>query len=592
MNEKRRTYGQFETPIDVADLLLGFCLRRPSDRVLDPSCGNGALLSRAAGMQRWLDPWHGSTSTLWGVELDPEAAESAREALPKAQIINRDFFELQPEADRLFDAIVGNPPYTRAEWIERLEQDSRYASQLKIFGNVSGDGQEDETVPTTRRYPFLGRRAGLHAYFFIHGTSFLREGGRFGFVVPNSWLDVAYGQRLKQFLLEHYQILALIESNVERWFDEARVNTCLVILEKCSDAEKRAANRIRLVRLFRPLDELIPYSDNDRQRLSHLERLVGRMLPSGDQRGRDLAVRVIGQRELTAGEKWGVTLRAPAVYRRQSQQASLAPLKHWAKVRRGYTTGANSFFYLNDETVSEHGLEGRYLRSFLKSLRGVNRRRVTVADCDMQLFWSGQEPIPEDTAAADYIAWGESQGFHRRRTCAARNPWYALPGQDAAALLLAKGIWLRHFTPVLEGDIRVDQQLYRLSLADEVPILAAAALLNSAWMAVQLELCGRVNFGEGVLWLAAYEVEELLMPDPCYMPDEKLTDLEAAFKPMLDRPLTAMPEEVHSEAWAAFNAVVASIIGFTAAETTAVNEGLVERLVARQAKAGKQIELT
>jgi hypothetical protein len=167
-----------------------------------------------------------------------------------------------------------------------------------------------------------------------------------------------------------------------------------------------------------------------------------------------------------------------------------------------------------------------------------------------------------------------------------------LPKQDAAALLLAKGIWLRHFTPVLEGDIRVDQQLYRLGLADEVPVLAAAALLNSAWMALQLELSGRVNFGEGVLWLAAYEVEELLMPDPCYMADEKLADLQAAFEPMLDRPLAAMPEEVQSQAWLAFNDVVAAIIGFTAAETTAVNEGLVERLVARQAKAGKQIELS
>lgn len=592
MNDKRRTYGQFETPIDVADLLLGFCLRRPGDRVLDPSCGDGALLARAAGMQRWLDPWHDAAGTLQGIELDPEAAENARAALPQARIINRDFFDLEPEPDRLFDAIVGNPPYTRAEWIERLEKQDRYASQLSIFEGETGQGEAGESTSTIRRYPFLGRRAGLHAYFFIHGTGFLRPGGRFGFVVPNSWLDVAYGERLKQFLLEHYQILALIESNVERWFDEARVNTCLVILEKCADAQRRASNRVRLVRLFRPLSELIPYSDNDRQRLSHLERLVGRMLPSADQRGHDLAVRVVGQRELSAGEKWGLTLRAPAVYRQQSQQVNLAPLKQWAEVHRGYTTGANAFFYLNDDTVAEWDLESRYLRPLLKSLRSVNRRRVTPADCDMQVFWSGPDPVPAGTAAAGYIAWGEEQGFHQRRTCAARNPWYALPRQEAAGLLLAKGVWLRHFAPVLAGDIRVDQQLYRLSLADGVPVLAAAALLNCAWTALQLELCGRVNFGEGVLWLAAYEVEELLLPDPYYLADEQLADLAAAFEPMLDRSLATAPQEVRSDAWLAFDGKVASIIGFTAEEAAAVNEGLVERLTARQAKAGNRIELT
>ena len=44
MITKQRAWGQFATPTDVADLLLGFGLRRPSDRLLDPSCGDGALL--------------------------------------------------------------------------------------------------------------------------------------------------------------------------------------------------------------------------------------------------------------------------------------------------------------------------------------------------------------------------------------------------------------------------------------------------------------------------------------------------------------------------------------------------------------------
>jgi methylase of polypeptide subunit release factors len=590
MDDKQRTYGQFETPIDVADLLLGFCLRRPADRMLDPSCGNGALLSRAAGMQRWLDPWHDPSDALWGVELDSETAAEAQDALPQAHIINRDFFDLEPEPDRLFDAIVGNPPYTRAEWIERLVEESRQAGQLPMFDG--GETAETEVqVPTGRRYPFLGRRAGLHAYFFIHGTEFLREGGRFGFVVPNSWLDVAYGERLKQFLLEHYQILALIESNVERWFVDARVNTCLVILEKCGDAERRAANRVRLIRLFRPLSELIPFPENDRQRLSHMERLVSRMLPGADQRGQELAVRVVGQRELTANEKWGVTLRAPAVYRHQLRQANLAPLKMWATVRRGYTTGANAFFYLDQETAKEREVESQFLRPLLKSLRSVDRRRVTAADCcDLQLFWSGSEPIPRGSAAADYIAWGEAQGYHLRRTCAARRPWYALPRQEPAALLLAKGIWLRHFAPVLDDDVRVDQQLYRLRLADGVPVLAAAALLNCAWTALQLELCGRVNFGEGVLWLAAYEVEDLHLPDPRYLTDGQLSDLVSAFEPLLDRPLGTMPEESATDTWAAFDGIVATIIGYGAEEATAVNDGLLERLAARRAKAGKSLE--
>ena len=54
MPSKQRTFGQFETPPDVADLLLALNLRRADDRVLDPSCGTGALLQRAARWQAWL----------------------------------------------------------------------------------------------------------------------------------------------------------------------------------------------------------------------------------------------------------------------------------------------------------------------------------------------------------------------------------------------------------------------------------------------------------------------------------------------------------------------------------------------------------
>ena len=341
MPDKQRTFGQYETPADVADLLLSFCLRSPGARLLDPACGDGAILERAGRMQHWLDPGHAPTNTLWGIEFDPEAAVQALLRLPQAHIIRGNFFELEAKDYQSFDAVVGNPPYTRAEWFGRLVAPQAPSEQMSMFEVDESAGQGDGRAILRHdiREDVLNRRAGLHAHFFVHGTQFLREGGRFGFVVPNSWLDVAYGERLKQYLLEHYRILALIESNVERWFDQARINTCLVILEKCTDANARALNRVRLVRLFRPLSELIPYPIDDRQRLSHLERLTMRLLPGYDYRGEDLAVRVLTQRELTPADKWGVALRSPGVYWRHAQDPTLWYLGTWATVRRGLTTG-------------------------------------------------------------------------------------------------------------------------------------------------------------------------------------------------------------------------------------------------------------
>jgi methylase of polypeptide subunit release factors len=582
MANKQRTFGQFETPADVADLLLAFCLRRPNDRLLDPSCGNGAFLARAALLQSWLASEWATSGTLWGVEVDPESAASAQEYLPKANIINRNFFELQPIAGLLFDAIIGNPPYTRAEWFGQLGERLQMPWQLSLFdksppNNSLGMAREEPEI--------LSHRAGLHAHFLVHGTHFLREGGRFGFVVPNSWLDVAYGEHLKQYLLDHFKILALIESSVERWFNQAKVNTCLIVMERCSDAAARVANSVSLARLRRPLHELIPYAVDDPERLAHLKRLVTVLAPLQDKSSNDVAIRIVNQNTLGAADKWGITLRAPAVFRKHWTEASLHPLGNWATIKRGFTTGANSFFYLTSSTIDKWGIESEFRRPLLKSLRHIHQRIVTLADCELEVL---MVPTGEDLsrkATGDYLNWGEEERIHLRRTCTSRKPWYSLPPLQQSHLLLAKGIWKRHFIAVLEEDVLFDQQLYGVQVEEGISSNVAAALLNSAWFALQLELNGRVNFGEGVLWLAAYELEGIWLPDPRYLNTMQLAELEEAFMTLKDLPVADISVETKTPAWQKLNEVVFRILGFTTGEGEAVTSALLDRIATRYIRA-------
>jgi hypothetical protein len=589
MPDKQQTFGQFETPPDVADLLLGFCLRRPSDRLLDPSCGTGAFLQRAAQWQAWLAdiPAAVPAESLWGVELDADRAAKARTHLPQARIIGQNFFTLRPDGQRPFDAIIGNPPYTRAEWISRLQQEA--GQQLSMFGDAGaraeGFGKGKQALIPTALWTKLNGRSGLYAYFFLHGVDFLRQGGRFGFVVSNGWLDVAYGQQLKQFLLDHFKVIALIESGVERWFDEASVNTCLVVLEKCNEPAERAANRVRLVRLRRPLDQLISYGPDDSRRQGQIERLVTRLLPADSRQSGDTAVRVLLQAELDAASKWGVALRAPDFYRQRQQQSTVASLANWSSLQRGFTTGANTFFYLDAAALEKWGIEPQFRRPLLKSLRNVDRLRLSAADCGHDVLWIPATADLRGTATGEYVAWGESQGFHLRRTCAARHPWYSLPPQPAAQLVLAKGIWRRHFVSLVDDTLFVDQQLYRIWLADGVPPVAAAALLNSAWAALQCELLGRVNFGEGVLWLAAYELETLRLPDPRHLAPAPLAELERAFNRLAQRPVRDIEVELAQPDRQALDTAVFNLLDFSVAERAAALAALVEQVATRQQRA-------
>ncbi len=590
MNSKQRTWGQFSTPDDLADLLLGLTLRQPDERVLDPSCGEGALLRRAALWQRWLasDQRPDSEPHLYGVELDTTAASSAAHILPDAHITNANFFGLPPATYELFDAIIGNPPYTRAEWLDRL--DATDDTQLSLLPDTGEGGVA--TAETILRKPVVPHavwssfsgRSGLHAYFFHHSLGFLREGGRLGFVVPNGWLDVGYGLELKQFLLDHFRIVAVIESSVERWFEEASVNTCLVILEKSSNAEARTTNRVRFARLRRPLSDLLDSERHDPERVTVVEQLIGRLLPPADRSSAGVSVRVMEQGQLEARQRWGPLLRAPAVFFRTDKKA-VRPLAEWMSVRRGYTTGANSFFYLEPETVERWGIEARFRQPLLKSLRHNANLRLWKEVARQEVLAIGRDDDLSGTATADYLALGETLGINERSTCAARNPWYVLPELPAANFLLPKGVWQRHLTPLLEEELAVDQQLYQARLLASIPSLAAAALLNSSWFALQCELQGRVNLGDGVLWLANYEIGSIRMPDPRQFSDAELDRLEWAFLWIAGRPIIDTVHEIERPDRVNLDNVVFDTMGLSHAERDDVRTALVECLIGRRARA-------
>jgi len=575
--EERHNLGQYFTNPDVVDLILCFCLRQEGDKVFDPACGAGTFLVRAYQHKKLMNQYlkhEDILETLWGNDIAKFPAHLSTINLAindlsvdhnYPNIMQEDFFDLlttaqgfdmpekwrrvraktlrgkerEIEYPRWFDCVVGNPPYTRQEEIALIEpQDREYKGKLidKALQDING-----------RKLADIPRRAGIYAYFFVHGAKFLRNDGRFGFVVSESWLDVDYGKGLQEFFLKNYKIIAIIGSKLERWFEDADINTCIVILEKCSGDDKRHKrddNLVRFVYLKKPLRYFIPPAQDiwEKQvtRINAIkDKFIKTILAHNDlYDGDDFRIFPKRQKELWeegydteeqkyTGAKWGKYLRAPDIFFKilEKGKGKLVPLKQLAEVKRGFTTGANEFSYLTEEEIKRRGIEkefwmrkdkkGRWVPNYvIKSPRECKSIVVKPEDLKYRVLMIHKDKKQlKGTNVLKYIEEGERKGYHRRPTCASRERWYDLGSQPSP-----DGIWFKAFndrvvSPQNKHSFFSSDRFYAIYTKDKAISDSLFLYLNSTLPFLIVELNGRVNLGEGALDNMTYEAAAMPVLD-------------------------------------------------------------------------------
>jgi len=348
--EERHKLGQYFTRSDIVDLIIGFTVRNPDDKVLDGGCGAGTFLVRSYVRKKLLNPnksHRDLIKDLYGIDIAKFPAHLAMINLASRdlsqlgespRILHRDFFDTDPGGEypitevrgtastiklpEKFDAVVMNPPYTRQEEMEDIleeEKEKAYKKSINDWKRMRRDKYQ-------KRDPKIDKRSSIYVYFFIHGGYFLKEGGRMGLITSNSWLDVDYGGDLQRYFLENFKIIAIIESKVERWFEDADINTAITIVERCSNSNERDNNIVKFVYLKRPLSEFIPPTKNEDERWRYIEDLV-RFIENTNTYYEDERIRIYPkrQRELWEegydeeereyiGSKWGKYIRAPQIF--------------------------------------------------------------------------------------------------------------------------------------------------------------------------------------------------------------------------------------------------------------------------------------
>jgi hypothetical protein len=608
--EERHRYGQHYTQPTVVDLINSFSVRSGKDVVLDPSCGGGTFLVRAYNRKRFLDgsQTHDQLLTrLYGCDILSYACHLSVINLAVRDLVDDnnfpqihlgDFMDVEPEEtfcthpvgiiaggleykvknvtldEESVDAVVGNPPYINAK-----------------------------LIPGDRKRHYLQKFEGEYAYdwdsgsdiliwFWVHSLKFLKKGGRLSLITQAAWIDVEYGFPLQRWILDHFKILAVMESEKEPWFSDARVATVVIILQEESDPKARAENSVRFIQFKQPLWNMMG-GETEADRHARADALRDRILAAaGNLSNTEYRLRIVSQDALRregenaggeyVGGKWGRHLRALDCVYDLSRGGSFCPLSELATVERGSTTNCDDFFIVRD--VSDEQLEANETAAKFKSLYGAERGdveqgRLRVVDRDgvrfilprdnlSPILKTAREVFERSTSQIDnehravvitgdrpnltkweekYVKAGEKEGWHLGPSFNGRADWYKLRDIASSPIYFVKTI---QYAPQLlwnDSGVLPNQRLYGVDPVKGVDAEVLAAALSSTLFAAERFAGAKALGREAANDIEVFTARKMLVFDVRKLAAADAASMKAAFRRLRQRPVGPVLEAALTE---------------------------------------------
>ena len=493
----KKIRGGYYTPPALADYLCRWAIRSRSDRVLEPSCGDGSFVGAAM-------PMLGNEASMTAVEVVADEIERAKQTVNGATVSVDwkcgSFFDLAAamlEGER-FDAVVGNPPFIRFQYFDKQERERAFRL-LRRFG-YRPNGLANAWIA-----------------FVQLAIEMLRNGGRLAMVLPAELLQVKYAAELRFRLPTLFDNVTLVAFD-ELVFPQIQQEVVLLL----ADGRRRDVAPRRPLRL---------------QQVANGEALVRTSPPS--------RLVSVASRRAASALKWTALFLHEGERRLLESCAEdrrLHRLGDLADVDVGIVTGRNRFFVVSESEAHRLGIGGHVLdvvgrTSALKSIRFTQEdmQRYASKNRSKLLNLSGLKRSSFPTALNVYVEEGEAEGVHAGYKCRIRNRWFDVPSVGVPDAFLFRQI---HRAPLLTANqacATSTDTIHRVRVYDRADRdRLCGAMINSltfAWA----EVCGR-SYGGGVLELEPREAESLLVPkrfaadlDLDYL-DERLRagDLQAA----------------------------------------------------------------
>ncbi|MFZ5989726.1 MAG: N-6 DNA methylase [Bacillota bacterium] len=576
---KRRVAGQFSTPLELAALLVSLALKDKEESVIDPCCGTGTIARAAYNIKvcHGITPKQALSKTWAGDKFDfqvqmatlamtiPEnmgeiirvfCEDASR--LKSGQTVKlhhpedgREVHEPLPE----FGCIVSNLPFVQQEDLKHLNPGLANAINSKIK-DITGEKVS------------LEGRSDLYAYLPFALWSILKNNGRMGIIISNSWLSSDWGITFRRLLDRFFKTEYIVTSGKGRWFENADVVTNILILSKRSKEDiikdQSMDEAVSFVTLNRTIKDIAHSSnDIDYDKIRELTALI--RTNSGQGRGlftkstytkseiNELSGLGLGWNALFADCKWLLSVSDKLI-----KAGSLF------EINRGERRGWDKMFYPSEG----HGIEPGHIKPVLLSSKDIEGL-ITEARSEAFCCTASKDELRRlgDSGALKWIEKFES-GVNEKGeplTKVLSRPgvsWYTMLPSTLADMVMSINPGERLFVARLKERSFVNQRLTRFTARNsKVNIDLCHALINSILGLFYIESLG-FGRGLGALDLSSTKLKNgLYMLNPDMLSDAQKNNILSRFELLRNRQVLDLPDELDKPDRKAFDDAILESYG-------------------------------
>ena len=371
----QKKLGAFYTPPQVARALVRWVVRKPSDRLLDPSCGDGRFLAA-----------HRNSV---GVDCDVAGVVAAANHRRGSIVHAAEFFSWAKQCKERFDCAAGNPPFIRYQHFSGIERADALGLCAELGAKFSG--------LASSWAPFLVASAGL-----------LRPDGRMAFLVPAEIGHAPYARPLVSFLANNFAKVLFVAVR-EKLFPELSEDVWILYAEGFG----KTTDHIHFAQTEAFDAASAPPENAESITLDDWKSWHYRLRP------------------------YLLPPRMRELYRRVSRSKESVLFGKIAKIGIGYVTGANDFFHLRPSVAQLFGIPDRCLVPSVRNARWLRGGALTseairswIARDEPVLLLRLHKGVPLEKGVRDYLESAAELWRTRRTNAAAEIRGMSFPTSD------------------------------------------------------------------------------------------------------------------------------------------------------------------